>query len=68
MTEPYRLQNGETWGDEMAKVILPPKLPARLNLVLRARRARTDPNWKTRTEASKRLLLALDAKERGDLP
>jgi hypothetical protein len=67
--EPYRYASGETWGDETPPLTAPswspPRRPAK-DLGRRARRAKTDPDWTRRSEASKRLLLEVDRRdERG---
>jgi len=68
--EPYRYTNGEAWGDP-TKTPDPAQEPGRQAargrgthaLALRLRRARTDPTWAEKSEATKRLLLEIDKRE-----
>ncbi|MGN6253357.1 MAG: hypothetical protein ACTHNS_16255 [Marmoricola sp.] len=76
---PYTYASGELHGDELAANVRPDLADApnpgaapvtrsrrSSSLARRARRARTDPDWATRSEESKRLLLDVDARdERG---
>jgi hypothetical protein len=68
--EPYRLQDGEQWGDELPKPI--PTLygsstERRGTFVERARlasrRRREDSSWGDKTPESRRLLIDIDLRE-----
>jgi hypothetical protein len=62
-TEPYTYASGEQWPEETpaeGPVSSSPRRAANA-LTLRAKRAKTDPTWRDRSEESKRVLLDADA-------
>ena len=66
--DPYQYASGETHGDPETpypamRLSSPPRGRATSNLALRARRVKTDPAWRSRSEESKRLLTEIDRKD-----
>lgn len=77
--EPYRYASGEVHGDDPevdpwddpTKTPGPARHPGRQpargrgtsTLVLRARRAKTDPDWASRSKETQRLLLEIDRED-----
>lgn len=62
--EPYRMASGEVWGDETPQTPSPlPPDTARLGerLGRRARFAKSDPDWQTRTQAQRDLAVRVAA-------
>jgi hypothetical protein len=63
--EPYRYRSGEVWGSDPSPTTSSP-LPKETGrtgerLARRAKRARTDPGWRSRSKQSRETLLRADA-------